>query len=37
MKTIAFFCNVTTEKFLDITTEINTYKEIGLNSNDQSI
>jgi lipopolysaccharide biosynthesis glycosyltransferase len=36
MKTIAFFCNVTTEKFLNITTEINTYKEIGLNSNDQS-
>lgn len=36
MKIIAFFCNVTTEKFLNITSEIEGYKKIGLTGNDQS-
>lgn len=36
MKIVAFFCNVTTEKFLNITSEIEGYKKIGLTGNDQS-
>ena len=36
MKIVAFFCNVTTEKFLNVTSEIEGYKKIGLTGNDQS-
>jgi len=36
MKIIAFFCNVTTDKFLNLTSEIEGYKHIGLTGNDQS-
>jgi|LakMenEpi03Aug12_release.lakeMendotaPanAssembly.Ray.scaffolds.fasta_scaffold05830_14 hypothetical protein len=35
MKIITLFCNVTTEKFLEITSEIEGYKKIGFSNNDQ--